>query len=69
MEIEEGPERRLHRAQQYLQPEVGLSWTVRGCFRQPKLRSPCRTVAADEDEAVQSAVPASAGQPVPGTYG
>ena len=32
-EPEDGPQRRSHRAHQYLQPEVGLTWTVRGMLQ------------------------------------
>ena len=32
-EIEDGSEPRSQRARQYLQPEVGLPWTVRGMLQ------------------------------------
>jgi hypothetical protein len=39
-----------------------------GCFRPPRLRSPCRIHAADGAGAGRSAAPAPAGRPLPGAY-
>ena len=64
------PDRRHERHTSPLTPSwLGVGRQAVNACRQPRLRSPCRTVAADGAGLVQSAVPAPTGRPLSGRYG